>query len=205
VTPLLRSWIVGVTAAEFAGFAVPATVGALTADAPAGIAVPAVLAAGAVEGAMLGAGQARVLRTVVPGFAARRWVTVTAVAAVIAYAIGLVPSVFAEVWRHRPLLAAAVGVPLAVALLSSIGTAQWLVLRRFAGRAGRWIGTTAAAWLAGLTVFLAFTMPLWHAGQPVAAVILIGLAGGLLMAATTSALTGWALIHQVRLPAPSIR
>jgi hypothetical protein len=43
----------------------------------------------------------------------------------------------------------------------------------------------------GLVVFLGFTMPLWRPGQPAVAV---GLAGGLLMAATTPVVTGWALI-----------
>ena len=60
-------------------------------------------------------------------------------------------------------------------------------------RAGRWIVATALAWLAGLAVFLAFTMPLWQPGQALALTILIGLAGGLLMAATTAAVTGRAL------------
>jgi hypothetical protein len=192
---LLRSWIGVVTVAEFLGFAFPATAGALTVDAPAGVAVPAILAAGAVEGAMLGAGQAWVLRTALPGLPVRRWVAATSAAAVVAYAIGFVPSLSVDVWRNRPLLAVAAGVPLAAALLASIGTAQWLLLRRRVGRAGRWIATTAGAWLAGLAVFLAFTMPLWQPGQAVTAVIAIGLAGGLLMAATTSVLTGWALIR----------
>src|SRR4051812_7560177 len=72
------------------------------------------------------------------------------------------------------------------------GTAQWLILRRHVRRAGRWILATAVAWTAGLAVFLGFTMPLWRPGQPAAAVIAVGLAGGLLMAATTSVTTGWA-------------
>lgn len=147
---------------------------------------------------MLGAGQAWVLRTALPGLPARRWVAATSAAAVLAYAIGLIPSVSVDLWRDRPLLAVAVAVPLAAALLASIGTAQWLLLRRCVAGAGRWILTTAGAWIAGLALFVGFTTPLWHPGQAIAAVIAIGLAGGLLMAATTSILTGWALIRLLR-------
>jgi hypothetical protein len=90
---------------------------------------------------------------------------------------------------------AALGGP---ALLASIGTAQWLVLRRHVRRASWWIASTAAAWTAGLAVFLAVAMPLWQPGQPVSVVVAIGLAGGLLMAATTSAVTGAALRRLLR-------
>src|SRR3954469_20802543 len=47
-------WFTVVTAGEFLGFCVPATVGALTAAAPAAVALAAVLAAGAVEAPLLG-------------------------------------------------------------------------------------------------------------------------------------------------------
>jgi hypothetical protein len=193
---LLLTWVIVVTIAEFLGFAVPATVGAVTAGEPVRVALPALLLAGAVEGAMLGTGQALVLWWALPGLPARRWVWATSAAAVVAYAIGLLPSTFAGVWGDWPPVAvAAAAVPLAVALLASIGTAQWLILRRHVRRAGRWILATTVAWTVGLAVFLGFTMPLWRPGQPVAAVIAVGLAGGLLMAATTSVITGWALVR----------
>jgi hypothetical protein len=53
-----------------------------------------------------------------------------------------------------------------VLLLCSMGTAQWLVLRRIEVDAPWWIGVTAAAWVAGLAVFLAVATPLWREGQP---------------------------------------
>jgi len=189
-----RSWIVTVTAAEAVGFAVPAGVGALTAGSAPAVSVPALLAAGAIEGGLLGWGQAVVLRRVLPAFPAGRWVAVTSAAAVLAYAIGLAPSTFAPVWAGWP---PGVLVPLAVllgaVLLNSIGTAQWTLLRRLVPRAGRWIGVTAIAWLGGLAVFLAVSMPLWHPGQALVAVIGIGLFAGLLMAATMAAITGLAV------------
>lgn len=61
-----------------------------------------------------------------------------------------------------------------------------------------WIGVTAAAWLAGLAVFLAFATPLWWSGQALALTVLVGLAGGALMATTVAAVTGLALRSFVR-------
>ena len=191
---LSRTWLRTVTAAEFAGFAVPATVAVLTAHAPAPVAVVAVVGAGAVEGAMLGWGQATVLRRTIPAVSARRWIAATSIAAVIAYALGLAPSTFAATVRTwPPALIAGAGLVIGSALLATIGTAQWLILRHHVGHARRWILTTALAWLAGLGVFLGFAMPLWQPGQSTALIIGIGVAGGLLMAGTTALFTGAAL------------
>jgi hypothetical protein len=196
---LLWSWFWTVTAAEFVGFAVPALVGAATADAAAAIVVPALLAAGAIEGSMLGWGQASVLRRAIPGFRPRRWTAFTAAAAVFAYALGLAPSTFAssiETWPTPILISATM--LLGGLLLASIGFAQFLVLRRYVARAARWIAASALAWAAGLVAFLGFTMPLWQPGQPLALIVGIGVVGGLLMAATSSAITGVALRRLLR-------
>ncbi|MEO6083827.1 MAG: hypothetical protein ABIQ18_12070 [Umezawaea sp.] len=193
-TALMRVWLPSVTLAEFLGFAVPAGVGAITADSPIVLAVPVLLAAGAVEGAALGWGQSSVLRRALPELSRSRWVAATSAAAVLAYLAGLAPSTWGAVmttWPPVPMILAA-GV-LGCVLLGSIGTAQWLVLRHHLPRAGSWIATTAAAWLLGLAVFLGFATPLWQPGQPLPLIVLIGIAGGLLMAATTTAVTGYAL------------
>jgi hypothetical protein len=160
------------------------------------------LAAGAVEGTLLGAAQARILTRAVPGVGTRRWVGATAGAAVFAYAIGLLPSTVADRLPHLPpallVIAAAV---LGTALLLSIGTAQWLVLRRAVPGSAGWIATTTLAWAVGLGVFCGVAMPLWHPGQSVPAVAAIGMGAGLLMAATTSAITGIGLFRLTR-PVP---
>jgi hypothetical protein len=198
VSPALRgrrlalAWFLTVTPAEFLGFIVPAVAGALTVDSA--VALPVLLVAGAVEGAVLGTGQALVLRRAVPAVNTRHWVTATAAAASFAYLAGLAPSTWAAQLSSRPpwLLWPAAGV-LGLALLCSIGFAQWLVLRRHVPRSGRWIATTAGAWLLGLAVFLGATMPLWQPGQSLPATIAIGVLGGFLMAATTSAVTALAV------------
>jgi hypothetical protein len=192
--PLVWTWFWTVTAAEFVGFAMPACVGAFTADARALVSVPALLVAGAVEGSMLGWGQATVLRRALPRLPSRSWIVATAVAAALAYAIGLVPSAVGGSIGSWPLVVVVAGAAiLGAALLGSIGTAQWLILRHHVPGALRWIATTALAWLVGLGVFLGFAMPLWQPGQPLALIVAIGIGGGLLMAAITSAMTGVAL------------
>jgi hypothetical protein len=191
---LWRRWVLVTTAGELAGFCVPASVGAVaSAGHLDGLGSAAILvAAGAVEGAMLGWAQATVLRGVVAGLDTGSWVRATALGAVVAYAMGMVPSVFFPL----PVLAmVAIAAVAGTVLLGSIGTAQWLVLRRHRPGSGWWIGTTAAAWLVGLGAFLAIAMPLWQPGQPVTLIVAIAVLAGLVMAAVVAAVTGWAVLR----------
>jgi len=182
-----RRWTAVTTAGELAGFAVPATIGALAASEgwPSVIAVPAVLGAGFVEGCALGYAQAHCWRRRLPLLPAGRYTLATGLAAVLAYALGLLPSTVGG-------LPPAVLVVAGLVLLASIGTAQWLVLRRAGLDRPVWIFTTAGAWLAGLAVFLLTAMPLWQPGQAWWLVTVIGVGCGLLMAFTVAALTGLA-------------
>jgi uncharacterized integral membrane protein len=195
---LWRRWFVAATAGEFLGFAAPAVVGALVGTAAAGTAVVALLAAGAVEGAVLGLAQAMVLRRVLRGFAASQWVLATAAAAVVAWAIGLAPMAYPGILQWPLPLLVPLGIVLGAVLLASIGTAQWFVLRRHVPRAGLWIAGTAGAWVVGLLAFTAVSSPLWQPGQPAALVAAIGALGGLVMAATVAAVTGLVLVRLCR-------
>lgn len=195
MTPdLWRAWVVSVTLGELAGFAVPAVLGALTAERPEAVMLAALLGAGAVEGAVLGWAQARVLRRVLPALATGRYVAATAGAAVLAYLVGLGPALLGDRLAALPtgLLVAAAVVGGAV-LLASIGTAQWLVLRRVLPGSVMWIPATAVAWAAGLLAFAAVTTPLWQPGQPVALAAAIGVLGGLVMGLVVAVGTGFAL------------
>jgi hypothetical protein len=197
VTPhrFWRRWFVWTTTGEAIGFALPAVVGATTWDAPAGWAMLALVAAGAVEGAVLGAAQAHVL---VPACLALRrtaWVLATSAGAALAYVVGMAPSTLGDRLEEAPAWALAVlGGAGGLVLLASIGTAQWLVLRHALPRAAPWIPATALAWLAGLTVFLVVATPLWRAGQALWLTILVGVGAGLMMAATVAAVTGIAMV-----------
>jgi hypothetical protein len=152
--------------------------------------------AGAGEGALLAVAQSQVLRVVLPAFPSGRWTVRTALAAALAWAIGLAPSQFADVWAGWPTPAqVTVAVLAGLGLLVTIGVAQWTVLRRFLPRAQRWIVWTALAWLAGLAAFLVVATPLWQPGQLVALTALIGVVAGCLMAVSTAAVSGWGLVR----------
>jgi hypothetical protein len=189
-------WTGWVTAGETLGFSIPALAGALTATAPTIVSMPVLLAAGACEGALLGAAQAHVLHHVLPSVPRRGWIAATSAGAVVAWFLGLLPSAFADRVAGWPIfLLVLAGAALGTALLLSIGVAQWTVLRRRVDRAGRWIAVTAVGWLAGLAVFMLVAPPLWHEGQPVAAMASVGAVAGLTMAGTVAAVTGLGLVR----------
>ncbi|WP_245664051.1 hypothetical protein [Nocardia arthritidis] len=192
---LWRRWFGLVTVGELLGFLTPAVVGALVAD-RAGLPVAgALLVAGAVEGATLGWFQARAVRPALPGLSSRRWVAATVLGAVVAWSVGALFVVTDGLsgWSRAPQVATFVAGGLVILL--SIGVAQWVVLRAHVHGAARWIAATAAAWLAGLTAFTAFTTPLWQPGQATALVAVIGVFGGLLMAAAMAAVSGLFLVR----------
>ncbi|MBB5916743.1 hypothetical protein BJY24_005655 [Nocardia transvalensis] len=193
---LWRRWFATVTLGEFVGFLAPATAGALTAGARPGIVAAAVLCAGAVEGAVLGSFQAAVLRSVLSGLRRWEWVRVTVLGAVVAWTIGLIPILFGEQvgrwpgWARIPFAVAA-----GVAVVFSIGVAQWIVLRHFTGRARLWLWANVVGWIAGLAAFGVVTTPLWQPGQAAVLVTAIGVLGGLVMAAVMAAVTGAFLVR----------
>lgn len=202
---LWRSWLAWVTLGEIAGFAVPALVGASAVAAPIAVQVPALLVAGAVEGAVLGVAQARVLRRALPAVSPPEWTAATAAGAGVAWSAGLTPGyAWDRVADLPPAVQVVAGFGLGSVLLLSIGVAQWLVLRRVLARAGWWVPATAVAWLAGLAGFMAVSTPLWRPGQPWPVVVAVGVLAGTVMAAVMAAITGAALARMlVGHPAPA--
>ncbi len=190
-------WFYTSTIAEAGGFAVPALTGlaAWRLGVPSLVLFALIVVAGAGEGAVLGFGQGSVLQGQLPGIR-RSWVTATAAAAALAWAIGMLPStVFdagAPAWFVVVLMA-----PLAPALLCSIGVAQWLVLRTHVPGAHRWIWATAVAWVAALPP--SFIAPLLVPdGSALGVWVAAYLSGGLLMATIMSAVTGEAMARILR-------
>jgi len=199
----LARWIAVVTAGEAVGFAVPAAIGVLTRDSAS--AFPLLLVAGAVEGAILGLSQATVLHGQLPYLSKRRWVVLTAAAAMSAYAIGLLPSTLAAWWTSWPLIVQVLFFGAGpVVLLISIGLAQWLELRHHLSGATWWIPATALSWLVGLAVFFAVAPPLWHPDQSPALAVTIGLVAGVGMAFAMAAVTGWAMTVLLRRQTSSV-
>lgn len=193
-------WLVHVTAGEVCGFFAPA----ITAVALAGVGDAARIAplacAGAVEGAVLGVAQARVLQPHLAGFDRRRWWLATALAAALAWTLGMLPAATYPAWADWPVpvigVAGAVG---GVVLICSIGVAQAWVLP---GRTFRWswVGWSVAGWGAGLGAFFAVAPPWWHEGQSAEAVFAIGVVAALVMAAVMAAITGLGAVRLVAHP-----
>jgi hypothetical protein len=189
-------WVAWTTTAEVAGFVAPAVAGVATAQRQGMAQYVPLVAAGLVEGAVLGAGQVHVLRDVLPGLRVRAFVVATSLAAGLAYAVAMLPAAWQPAFAGLPVpvlvLLAALG---GAVLLASIGTGQWLVLREVIPRSASWVLTTALAWLAGLGVFMLVATPLWHEGQAVVVSVLVGLVAAALMAFTVAVATGAALLR----------
>jgi hypothetical protein len=185
-------WVSRTALGEAAGFLFPVLVVLSGAeDLSTGPRSALLLLAGAAEGAVLGWAQSSVLVSVLPDLSRRDWILRTAVAAVVAWAIGIGPSTWAAGLVDLPAAAIVVlAVPAGVVLLCSIGLAQWTVLRRHVPGAAWWIVWTAAAWIVALGVFAAVTTPLWQPGQSAVTVSLIGVLGGVLMAVAMAVVTG---------------
>lgn len=99
---------------------------------------------------MLGYAQARVLNGVLPRLSVRGWTARTALAAPVAWLIGVSAAGSSEVWLGWPAaLQLAAGLPAARLLLGSLGLAQWPELRRHIPRSGWWPAGSAVAWCAG--------------------------------------------------------
>ena len=195
---LWRRWFAAATLGEVVGFSAPALVGpaAMGGTAPDPLGFIAMVAAGTVEGAVLGTAQSLALSRALPSLRRRDWTLATAAGAAVAWSIALPPATMGDRLVRLPAVLVVVGgTALGLALLASMGVLQWTVLRRHVRNAAWWVPATAGAWLAGLTVFFALAMPLWQEGQPLALVAAIGVLAGLAMAATAAALTGAALVR----------
>lgn len=200
---LWARWAVATVAGETLGFGVPAAIGALAygLNVPESGSVPLAVAAGAGEGAILGLAQSRVLRREIDRFRPRDWIAATAAAAALGWAVGMPLGVYGRLLPTAVLIAGViVGT---IVLLTAVGGAQWLVLRRHVTSAGLWIPANALAWLLGLIVPFA-GMSLVDGGHPAALILAVGIASGLGMGFVVAAVTGLALVCLLR-PAPAGR
>jgi uncharacterized integral membrane protein len=196
---LWRRWVAWVTLGELVGFTVPAAVAPWATASPPVAEVGLLVAAGAVEGLVLGTAQARVLRRVLPTGAVASWAMVTSVAAAAAWLLGELPSATYDWWSDWPAaVLALLGAALGSLLLVSIGSAQWLLLRRRVARAWRWVGYSIAAWAVGLGLFFAVATPLWRPGQGPVLLALIGLLGAAVMAVTMAMVSGVGVVRLAR-------
>ncbi|WP_236557645.1 hypothetical protein [Arthrobacter sp. 9AX] len=191
----LGRWVRWVGLGESLGFLAPALAQLVAAAVwPTGT-FPLLVVAGFVEGAVLGWFQGCVLHHRLPAVSTPRWILLTGGAAAAAWTLGLLPSANNS-WRDWPVAAQiVVGTLGGAGLLGSIGFAQWMELRAHVPRAWRWIAGSAAAWAAGLGVFMAVATPLWQPGQAVLLSAVIGIGAAVLMAVTMAVITGLVMVR----------
>lgn len=193
----LPRWVGFVVVGESVGFLIPLSGFALTwwlGLAPwAGWLLAVCLGLG--EGAVLGLAQARALVGTAVEVPVRRWVAVTALAAALAWSIGMAPSTLiesgVEIDVGRPLTWAAFGGG-GLILLLTIPAAQWTVLRQVLARAWRWVPLNVVAWLVGLT-FTLLPSPFVDESTPPAQLAVLFALGGVAMAAVVAVVTGLGL------------
>ncbi|WP_423465151.1 hypothetical protein ACO229_12720 [Promicromonospora sp. MS192] len=177
-------WILAVSVGEGVGFTLAASLAIL--GTVAGIdgagRLALAMVGGALEGAALATGQYLGMRARRP--AAGRWIGATALAAALAWLLGMTPStVGVDLGEPVALIALGFG---GVVLLVAIPAAQWLVLARPGTL--RWVPVNAGAW--SVAVLWTFApSPFIDEHSPVAVVAALYVLAGVLMAVTFASLT----------------
>lgn len=164
---LWRQWVLANSIGELVGLGLSAMVGAgivallswgFGTVSPILIAV-IVVAAGVIEGMIVGVAQWLVLQHLLPHLPLARWVKATAAGAFIAWALGMMPSTLMDMGSApgsgemitipagvEYLLAAGMGAVLGPIL----GGVQWWLLREYVQQAWWWIPAHALAWAGGM-------------------------------------------------------
>jgi len=157
---------------------------------------------GALEGLVVGVAQAAVIRRLLP--AVRGWVGATVIGAMVAWAVGMVPSTVASLVGSNH-AAPAPEPPLWLILLLAAGLGavagpvlavfQWRSLRRaLPARAWMWLPANAAAWCVGMPVIFLGTQANEFTSSSALIALLVGIA--LLGAgALVGAVHGWFLVR----------
>lgn len=188
-------WVTAMVVGELVGFVPPAVAGSALAAAGVGdgTLVAGLVVAGALEGAVLGAAQARVVRAELPGVRARDWVLATASAAALCWAAGMGGAALIGAFG---VTAAVPLVPVMVAAPLSMGGLQALVLRPHVHGSGRWVWVTTGAWLVGVLLPVA-ALSLWPDDSPVVTRAAVALLAAVAMGATVALLSAGTLARLV--------
>lgn len=196
-TRLYGRWIVANGWAEALGLGTTLVLGQAAVpllDRTTGIAVTLVGAVAAValgvvlEGMLVGAIQARVLRQALPDLASQRWVSATMLGAGIAWSLGLVPSTIAAlttapglpVAPPEPPALVQHGLAAGLGLVTGpiLGAAQFRVLRRHVRNASWWLLANAVAWALGMAlIFAGMDLVPWGRGAMAVAASVYGVCG----------------------------
>ena len=164
------------------------------------------LVLGALEGAVVGQAQSWVLRRRVPDL--RGWVAATVLGAVLAWALGMLPSTVAAIVPDPPpadpspgisdSLQLALAAPLGFVAGAVLGFPQARVLRRHARAPARWVLANALAWTAAMPLVFA-AAGLAYELEGVSARVLAVSLGLALAGAVVGAVHGAFLVRWLRL------
>lgn len=199
-------WVVAFTVGELVGFGlIPVALGVLAWWATEGMETSSrapvlylvAVLGGLGEGAVLARFQLSVLEDVLPGIRRRAWILHTSIAASLAWAAGMLAPTLDDLVGLPVWAQIAIWVPASIFILLSIGTAQARLLSRHVPRPWRWLVANVVGWLAGLP--WTFVLPaLVPDDAPPLAFALALFVGGVLMGATTGAITGAWLVRIAR-------
>jgi hypothetical protein len=194
--------VLAATVGELVGFGLATLAGMVVGSATEGITGPAgvlawvgaVVLVGAVEGTALGSAQWWVLRRDLPQMTWRRWVGATAASGILAWGLGMGLGQNLDLGAVPLPLLAVGGCVMVVTLGAILGLGQAWALHPYTRHAAWWVPANALAWTVGLAIAFTGTalIPDWT-NLPVVA--LISGATGLLMGATTAAITGLVLVR----------
>jgi len=206
---LWRRWVLAFTLGELIGFGgIPLLGGSVTLwltegmqSGPRALLLYAVAVGGGFgEGTVLAAFQMRVLRDYLPLLSARRWILVTALAAALAWACGMLAPTLDDLINLSAWAQVAIWIPASLLILFSIGGAQAWVLRGVVDAPQRWITANLLGWLAGLP--WTFVLPaLVPETAPLAVWVVTFVIAAVLMGLTAGAVTGHFLLRMIY-PAP---
>jgi hypothetical protein len=152
------------------------------------------LVSGSIEGAIVGRLQWTVLREIYPRIRVYAWMRVTILAAVIAWLLGLLPSILlsasgAEVSEPSRALMIGMGALTGLFLGALFGFFQSFILRQIVRRSYLWILANALGWMVGMA--LIFTAASWvREGWPIALIGWVAGVSGLLAGFSVGIATG---------------
>jgi hypothetical protein len=182
---------------------------------PGWVVLPGVLLLGALEGVLVGTSQWLAMRRALPRLRAWEWIRATAVGALLAWVLGMLPSTLMDMGASadvsqtpppeisealRMLFAFVIGA-VAGPILAGV---QWRVLRRHVPRAGWWMPANSLAWALGMPlVFIAVGAaagdgPLTLRGT-VLGLVMLGAAG-----TVVGMIHGFALVQMLSRTAPRV-
>ena len=209
-TRLWLRWVVANALGELVGLGITALVGAVFfsvigedtgGSAVLALASVAVLAGTLAEGTSVGTAQWLVLRRPLPRLHWRTWAAATGAGAFLAWTLGMIPSTVMSLGAGSSgqagpepdqMIVYSLAFAMGLVLGPVLGLAQWLVLRRFVGRAALWMPANSLAWAFGMVaIFVGADLVVGSTGPAAVVLLAVTLACA---GATVGAIHGLALV-----------